>query len=130
VPLPQTQVHRRNTVLDRRHIGSIVHLGTSAKIDPFLRSFYSFNSSNQFQSSLHSFRSLGQGNNLALFLETPRRVTDSIANLLEPAVELEEPLLKEMEPYGPKLIALFNQFVQPYYLARLLIDRPRYGSLG
>lgn len=60
-------------------------LGASAEMDPFLRQFYSFDASDRFQSSLRSFQSFDNDSaNPVLFVETPRRVTDAIADTLSP----------------------------------------------
>lgn len=91
-------------------------LGASSEMDPFLRQFYNFDASDRFQSSLRSFQSFG--NNLAnpvLFVETPRRVTDAIADTLGPYSREEEPLVHDMEPYRTKLFLLFEKFISPFY---------------
>ena len=95
---------------------SRILLGTSSEMDPFLRSFYHFDASAYFQSSLRGFKSFTSDNGQStLFVETPCKVSDAIADNLVPKSHNEETLIEEMEPYRARLLDLFERFIQPFY---------------
>jgi hypothetical protein len=92
-----------------------VHLGASSEMDPFLRGFYNFDTSSRFQSSLRSSQSFGNWPATStLFVETPRRVTDAIADNLSPSTA-EDALIQDMELYRTKLFVLFERYIRPFY---------------
>jgi hypothetical protein len=100
-------------------------------MDPFLRSFYDFNPPNQFQSFLRSLQIHGnEPLRSTLFLETPRRVTDTAAEVIHPMSKLEGSFIQELELYRDKLFSLFDRFVGPFYPARLSVFGPTGKSVS
>ncbi|RDW60107.1 hypothetical protein BP5796_11713 [Coleophoma crateriformis] len=96
---------------------SISYLGPSSDMDPFLRQFYVYSESRCFRSSLRSIHELGitsqSGISPSIFVEMPRRVTNTMADLLIP--KPDNSLLEEFQPYCNKMLSLFQKFICPYY---------------
>lgn len=109
-------IERIDAGQDKHPNRSRVLLSASSEMDPFLRSFYAFDDSHHFQSSLRSFKSFSSDPaSPTLFVETLRRVTDAIADNLVSQPYSVDPLIQEMEPYRAKLLNLFGRFIYSSY---------------
>lgn len=110
--LSHTRENLTTDILDRideRLDRSMVHLSPSSELDPFLRTFYTFDPSNHFNANLRSFQRFGNDPSTStVFVETPHRVTTALAETLVPKPDSNEALFLEMKPFKDKLFGLLT----------------------